>query len=40
MYNFRTLAPIDIKLLVRDLLQAELRITMERFCSRKQEGEV
>jgi hypothetical protein len=31
MYDFRTLSPIDFELLVRDQLQAELRITMESF---------
>jgi hypothetical protein len=31
MYDFRTLSPIDFELLVRDLLQAELGITMESF---------
>lgn len=29
MYDFRTLSPIDFDLLVRDLLHAELGITME-----------
>lgn len=29
MYDFRTLSPIDFVLLVRDLLQAELGVTME-----------
>lgn len=40
MYDSRTLIPIDIELLERALLQAELGITMESFCSRKRKGAV
>lgn len=38
MYDFRTLSPIDFELLVRDLLQAELGITMESFGPGKDGG--
>lgn len=38
MYDFRTLSPIDFELLVRDLLQAELGITMESFGTGKDGG--
>lgn len=38
MYDFRTLSPIDFELLVRDLLQAELSITMESFGPGKDGG--
>lgn len=38
MYDFRTLSPIDFELLVRDLLQAELDITMESFGPGKDGG--
>ncbi len=38
MYDFRTLSPIDFELLVRDLLQAELNITMESFGPGKDGG--
>lgn len=38
MYDFRTLSPIDFELLVRDLLQAELCITMESFGPGKDGG--
>ena len=38
MYDFRTLSPIDFELLVRDLLQADLGITMESFGPGKDGG--
>lgn len=38
MYDFRSLSPIDFELLVRDLLQAELGITMESFGPGKDGG--
>lgn len=38
MYDFRTLSPIDFELLVRDLLQAELGVTMESFGPGKDGG--
>lgn len=38
MYDFRTLSPIDFELLVRDLLQAGLGITMESFGPGKDGG--
>ncbi len=38
MYDFRTLSPIDFELLIRDLLQAELGITMESFGPGKDGG--
>lgn len=38
MYDFRTLSPIDFELLVRDLLQAELGITIESFGPGKDSG--
>ncbi|OEO25055.1 hypothetical protein AX279_14655 [Pseudomonas sp. J237] len=38
MYDFRTLSPIDFELLVRDLLQAEFKITMESFGPGKDGG--
>jgi hypothetical protein len=38
MYDFRPLSPIDFELLVRDLLQAELGITMESFGPGKDGG--
>lgn len=38
MYDFRALSPIDFELLVRDLLQAELSITMESFGPGKDGG--
>lgn len=38
MYDFRALSPIDFELLVRDLLQAELGITMESFGPGKDGG--
>lgn len=38
MYDFRTLSPLDFEELVRDLLQAELRIRMESFGSGRDLG--
>ncbi|MBK6648524.1 MAG: restriction endonuclease [Betaproteobacteria bacterium] len=38
MYDFRTLSPIDFELFARDLLQAELSITMESFGPGKDGG--
>lgn len=38
MYDFRNLSPIDFELLIRDLLQAELGITMESFGPGKDGG--
>lgn len=38
MYDFRILSPIDFELLARDLLQAELGITMESFGPGKDGG--
>jgi hypothetical protein len=38
MYDFRTLSPIDFEELVRDLLQAELRIFIESFGPGRDQG--
>ncbi|WP_441279842.1 restriction endonuclease [Bradyrhizobium sp. 63_E2_N1_3] len=38
MYDFRTLSPIDFEELVRDLLQAELRIRIESFGPGRDQG--
>ena len=37
-YDFTTLSPIDFEILVRDLLQEELRITLESFTSGRDLG--
>jgi hypothetical protein len=38
MYDFRTLSPLDFEELVRDLLQAELRIRLESFSPGRDQG--
>jgi hypothetical protein len=38
MYDFRPLSPLDFEELVRDLLQAELKILLESFGPGKDQG--
>jgi len=37
-YDFKTLSPIDFEILIRDLLQKELKISLESFKAGRDEG--